>query len=76
MPEVIKRIFYALNGAFLPKDGYIDESLQEFQDYVYSDLDMSRPVEDRINMKQDVHNVRSDFRKSVRKYKEEHSVDG
>ncbi|GEM_PF-3166131 len=65
-----------MNGAFLPKDGYIDESLQEFQDYVYSDLEMSHPIEDRINMKQDVNNVRSDFRKSLKQYKEEHTENG
>lgn len=76
MPEVLKRIFFAMNGAFLPKDGYIDESLQEFQDHVYSDLDMTHPTEDRINMKQDVDNVRSDYKKSVKRYKEEHSVNG
>ncbi|MFY0598601.1 MAG: hypothetical protein JXR03_02945 [Cyclobacteriaceae bacterium] len=76
MPEVIKRIFFAMNGAFLPKDGYIDESLQEFQDHIYSDLEMSHPIEDRINMKQDVNNVKSDFKKSVKKYKEEQFVNG
>lgn len=72
MAEVIKRIFIAMNGSFLPKEGnYIDDSLQEFRDHIYSNLEMSHPTEDRINMKKDVNNVRSDFRKAVKDYKEE-----
>ena len=60
-----------MNGAFLPKGDYIDDSLQDFKDSVYSDPQMSHPIQDRVNMKRDVKSLRSDFKKSVKEYKED-----
>lgn len=75
MSEIIKKIFFSFHGAFLPKGDYIDDSLQNFRDSVYLDFEMSLPTEDRVNMKSDVSNLKSDFKKSVKRYKEE-TVDG
>ena len=76
MAEILKQIIISMHGAFLPKNGYIDDSIKDFEAKVFSDLEMEHPSVDRINMYEDVQNLRSDFKKAVRKYKEEETVNG
>lgn len=76
MSEILKRFFIALNGAFLPKEGYIDSSIKDLEGKIFNDLDMEHHSSDRINMYNDVQNLKSDFKKAVKKYKEEEIVDG
>ena len=65
-----------MHGAFLPKNGYIDASLKDFEAKIFSDLEMEHPSADRYNMYSDVQNVKSDLKKTVKKYKEEMTVNG
>ena len=71
MAEIIKHIIISMHGAFLPKNGYIDASLKDFEAKIFADLEMEHPSIDRVNMYGDVQNLRSDFKKAVKKYKEE-----
>ncbi len=60
-----------MHGAFLPKKDYIDVSLKDFEEKVFGDLEMEHQSVDRYNMHMDVQNVKTDFKKAVKKYKEE-----
>lgn len=72
MSEIIKHIVFSIHGAFLPKDRvYIDDSIRAFHDDIFSDLEMKKPSNDKENMHLDVKMLRSDFKKAVKKYKEE-----
>lgn len=76
MAEILRQIIISMHGAFLPKNGYIDASIKDFEAKIFGDLEMEHPSVDRYNMYGDVQNLKSDFKKTVKKYKEEETVNG
>ena len=70
MSEIIRQIFVSMHGAFITKKDYVDSSLKEFQDHVY-DLNIDHISSDRANLSEDMNNLKKDFKKSVRSYKQE-----
>jgi len=65
-----------MHGAFLPKKGYIDPSLTDFAQKIFGNMEMEHLSSDRYNMFGDVQNLKGDFKKSVKKYKDRAIVNG
>lgn len=78
MAYIIKHIFASMHGAFLlPKKDYVDAYLKDFYDHVYNDdVNMDHCSSDRANMHQDMQNIKNDFKKAVKQYREEEVIHG
>lgn len=50
----------------------MDESLTDIYNKVYKVHGMSTPMDDRINLKNDIHYIKKDFKKAVKEYKIQH----
>ncbi len=70
----IKDIIVNFHGSLSMDKVYsneIDDDLIDIYTKVYGDLNMSHPIEDKINLHNDVLRVKKDFKKAVKSYKEE-----
>jgi hypothetical protein len=77
MADIIKQIFISMHGAFQPREScYVDPSFRDFEAEIFGDLRMDHPSSDRTNMYGDVRNLIGDFKKSVKKYTAEKTVNG
>ena len=71
----IKSFFLNFNGVLLPKDRFLDEELNDMYFKVFGTEDRIDLQNDKNNIRNDVINVKKDFRKSISEYKRLHKIE-
>ena len=56
-------------GSLIIKEHKINEDLADIHRDVYENLNMKTSLEDKVNLCNDVHHIRKDFKTSVKNYK-------
>jgi hypothetical protein len=79
MSEIIRRIFWVDGKALFTVDNtrYLNDEIMDLFDSIdLNTIEMDHISKDKENMHKDVQNLKSDFRKAVKSYHIEKSLDG